>query len=192
MAFAVDGCVPMSSRCRMSNSDDLAPSGSAHGYLGIRLAWTPGEGGGLPVSARAKSASPHLTDPQRPGMRNPQSHPAHDASRSSPVGWNAASIGPLRGGGDKMTTEPPASGSPSWRATTPSRPRSYEEGVVGRDEPDQDESTLAVSATPPAADVRHARQRHGHAPSASCWRGTSTRPAPHRASAGCRRSCRRR
>jgi hypothetical protein len=34
-AFAVDGCVPMS---MMSNSDDLALPGPAHGYLGVRLA----------------------------------------------------------------------------------------------------------------------------------------------------------
>lgn len=43
-AFAVDGCVPMSSRCRMSNSDDLAPFGSAHGCLGGRFAASPAKG----------------------------------------------------------------------------------------------------------------------------------------------------
>jgi hypothetical protein len=85
----------------MSNSDDLALPGSAHGYLGVRSASTPGEGGGLPVRpvrSRHLRARRTRNDPE---ARNPQSRPAHDASRSPPVGWDARRIGMGRRGGDK-------------------------------------------------------------------------------------------
>lgn len=54
-------------------------------------------------SACAKSAPPRLTSPQRLGTRNPQSPPVHDASRSSPVGWDGRRIGTGWAGGDKFS-----------------------------------------------------------------------------------------
>lgn len=116
-------------RCRsmsmVSNSDDVALPDSAHGYLGVCFAWTPGEGGGLSVrpvrSRHLRAIASDVSDaimnssitviascrtrgdrasPQRLGTRNPQSPPAHDAPRSPRPDGGACRTGIGWKGGD--------------------------------------------------------------------------------------------
>jgi hypothetical protein len=103
----------------VSNSDDLALPGSAHGYLGVRFVFEARQRAGPACSARTKSAPPRhqgedhrdrvLSDARRSSgpatvrereTRNPNR--PHDASRSPSVEWDEARIGMGRKGGDKF------------------------------------------------------------------------------------------
>ena len=118
-AFAVDGCVPMSGRCRLCRTATTSRCPAPRtGIWGSASLGRPARAEAclfglceVGTSALPKRGSP-LSRPvgraaiQRtrngPGARNPQSPPAHDASRSSPVGWDACRIGAGWWGGDKF------------------------------------------------------------------------------------------
>ena len=100
-AFAVDGCVPMSSRCRMSNSDDLAPFGSAHGYLGVRFAASPAKGRACLFGPCEVGTS--APGPARNGRGRETRYPPGPRCLAKPPGrMDARRIGGRRGGGDKF------------------------------------------------------------------------------------------
>ncbi len=121
-AFAVDGCVPMSSRCRWCRTATTSRrSAPRTGIWGSASLDDARQGRGPACSARAKSAPPRyqredhrdrvLSDARRSSgpatarereTRNPIR--PHDASRSPSVGWDEARIGMGRKGGDKFAS----------------------------------------------------------------------------------------
>ncbi len=228
-AFAVDGCVPMSSRCRWCRTATTSRrSAPRTGIWGSASLDDARQGRGPACSARAKSAPPRdqredhrdrvLSDARRSSgpatvrereTRNPIR--PHDASRSPSVEWDEARIGMGRKGGDKFGRGTGGLPSPlgeeggsakQRRMRAEPQPKTRKGRLrdplsIGFADPfshkGRREPFVCSRPTPPAADARHAplHARHGasHGP---CAPDSCRPPAPHRASARCRSSCRRR